>query len=832
MGTRKSKPPVGKSRHRVTLKSDPSPMVPLAGSAEDSLGISWGKWVFWAAFSFTLLGFQTHRWMVPGVHGWPIPSLWQLLLVFLVGMVVSTKYSPKTGASSEDLSEKTAKRILYVVLGIGILVRFFGSSSPIGSFCFDGAVEPETTLRAVELGDYRNAFEGQYMNGVNPLHQWVLIVLWFLKPSATVFMAERWVGTAAFAATLLFLYLAGKEAVDRRVGVFALVLGLVCKPLILKSMSCLHADSVALVTALVVWRFFALTRRPDATRFLIWGAVTGFGVYCYTPYRLLIPFFVLSALVWILVEQKDRGRFEGATGSFAKLTLFLFAVYVWYTYVGFRNDNWFSRAVDLTGSWLPCMVLAAMVFWLFRWGPRLMEGEKSRLLLYWAGAVWVCVFVAQPLMTNPYIQYLMLYASEHQGFDFHPLKSLVFLFDKPLINGDQLDLSITNDSFFGYFEIVFAALGIALVLARPNWVGVFLLAAVVVGMSPHVLTREPNSLRITFCAPPFLLLGALGLNDVWNSWQVFFRGGKNRLLVAGFLVLAVVAGWTTYQRVMVQWAEGSIGRDVCIYRRALEDQKRGDRVFMGPQLQNAGLYPLFEERPVYLLREKNVLYFDPAVPGWNAVVYLSFFDQDVKNKISALDPSVVWETLTTLYDGNPAVQGYRCVLPFERLQAGLGDFMRVVRVEKPYWRRDYLRVHEQSYRPALIQEEDLVKDASSPSPHAMDNEAVQYNRVVHVEQEGDYELEVVSSDRVVAVDVDGKARIRLVHSLAGRFSGFQKDDSKRVGLHLEKGDHAMRVVVFTESDIPLPGLRLRSKSKEEKTRSLWDLSDRSVTDGI
>jgi hypothetical protein len=829
--SRKAKSPTRVGRRIPASKSYQNQTVVLKPVVDSPPKINWIKWGCWLAFSYTLLGFQNHRWMFPGVRFWPVPASWQLLVVFVAGLAISIKLSRQKDAPTEPLPEKTAFWLLTAVLGLGIFVRFHYSSTPFGQYWFDEAVEPETTLRAIELGDYRNAFLGQYLHGVNPVHQWILFFIWYVKPAMTMLMAERLVGTAAFACSLLFLYLAGKEAVDRRMGIFAAVLGLLCKPIIQKSMSCHHADSMVWITALVMWRFFALLRKPGATRFLIWGAVTGFGVYTYTPYRILLPFFVMATLVWILVEQKDWKPRVGSVDCLAGITFVLFVVYILYTYVLFKYDTWFSRVVDVGGYWLPCMVLAVMVVLIFRWGPTLFVEGRSRLLLYWVGAVWVCVFVAHPLMTNPFVQSCMEYEGTQYGYHFHPLKSLNFLFDAPLFEGDQWDLTFPRDCLFGYTEIVFAAMGIALVCVKPNAMGLFLLATLVVGIMPHALTYNPNSLRAMFSVPPVLLLGALALNHIWQAWTGAFRGRFTWLLL---VLLVALGGWTgrmTYERVFVQWADGFEGREICIYKRAIEDQKRGDRVFIGARLENESQYTLYEGRPVYLLRDANVLYWDVTEPGWNAVVYLSTDDGDVKKRISDAYPSVVWESLTTVYQGVYSIRGYRCVVPSAQLQSGNGGIFRVVRLEKPAWRRNYLNVAVQSDRPGLIQEQDAVMDPSAPPPHVLNAEAIQYLRVLHVNREGDYELDAKSNHRVVVVCVDGKECLRLVSSITMRFTKLRTDYTKHKTVHLKAGDHALSVVVFNEKPIELPILQLRSHAKPDVIQSIWNLSDVSVTEG-
>jgi hypothetical protein len=479
-------------------------------------------------------------------------------------------------------------------------------------------------------------------------------------------------------------------------------------------------------------------------------------------------------------------------------------------------------------------------------------------MLGWVAGVWLCMILSFPKMWDQY-ELGQLVSREVAGdkpMIIKSLKSLAVLFDR---NGeDSRNLNFPGDPIFGFLESMVGALGLAMALARPNLKSLYLLVVFAVTASIYLLTNDTFSLRVTFSLAPLLLLGALALNQVW-TW--FLQITRSR--VAKIAVLVLVLGlweWVgqgVFDRVCVQWSR-YVFVNMGVYQRALEDQKQGYQVYLGPGFTWTLInFVLFENHPVRILKPLNPLFMDSNEKPRDLILYLLLTDphqgdDDLKEKIIRDFPDVQWETVRIPFDENEGPLSIKCRIPFSEIASvydrkyknGLEKYAKakamnarfprtplpmlppqplfdIRRVDPPYWECRYFP-RENGLRPGLVDLELKTNRIDDPLPSSvnLDQEVVQYKGTIQVAQDSLYEVTCKTSNRT-KIRLDNREIFDFSFPRAGKFNYSGPGESRTKSTRLKAGNHQVEVLTWFQTAKAAPEIVLRKAGAAGSGQSLW-----------
>jgi hypothetical protein len=821
--------------------------------------------ILWAGFSLELLTFPTHRWMFPKAMDLPFQYSTWTLFAFFAGLVVVIYLFPPLSSPAEDVPPPIARFLLLLVLGVGSVFVFYHVDTAIGPASEDTIVHTAVGRNVFDVKDYSTLFSANIGNDWPPFVTMFSTLLWHFKPDTPVVSMSRIVSGLDFLAFVLFVYLAGKEAVNRRVGLFAAALAAVSQGLVSKALAGMTGDSHAMAVALVLWLFFRWVRNPKIWNFLLWGAGIAFGQYCYLIFRPLVPFFIFSGLTWILLRQKEERKMEKPLLYVVIATSALFFFYIYYFNRVFASDNSLTRIINASGPWLSCMLLGGYFLLVARYSRQLFAlVGRYPYLFGWLGAVWMCIFVSFPKMADPYELWMMqvgnVAGNRPMGGGFKSLSRFSVLFDE---NGsDYFNLSYPKDPVFGYSETIMGGLGLAWVLAKPNLKSLYILAMFFGTVSIFFITDTPHSLRVMLCFAPLLLLAAFALDQFW-SWFCAVIQSRTARIIALVLFLGFL-NWTAvavFDRVCVQWMGRFLYVNVAMYLRALEDQSRGFRVYGGPDFSFTRINNvLYENHPMLLMKPSNLIYYAPGEKPQDVVVYLfktdpHDMDDIYEKKIHAYFPNAQWQDVRNPFERDEWRMALRCQIPFSDIEAysrvavaaskkyneAQKRFARlppqasqvappevlfeVLPAPEHYWDRIYFSALFNGLRPGLVDWEDKTAQASDPASPLLNlaslyQPAVEYNGLVHMEKGGSYEVTCKTINRT-EVFVDGKKVIDLAFPVAPHFGYAGPEKTQREALSLKAGDHKVKVLTIFERNQTPPDIALRLAGSPGPAQSLW-----------
>ncbi len=786
----------------------------------------------WTGFSLVLLTFPSHRWMIPQATALPFQYSLEAMFACWAGIVVIMKLFPSSSTVPKDLSPWTAGFWLLLILGVDAYLIFYNVDKPIGAASEDTVVFSAFARLVFDLKDYRFFFNGGAGNSWQPFYQWLMNLLWYVNPDTPGVLLERITSACVNLAIVIFLYLAGKEAAGRRVGVFAAGLATICLPLLTKTLACQHGNTHTLFVALSLWLFFRTLRSPKLINFLLWGTSVALGIYAYIMFRPLVPLFVFSSLLWIYLKRKEERVIDKSVHLAVFLTLLIFFFYIFFTNHLYATDNDLARMVNVFGPWLPCMVVGLFVGIVLASAPRLMSvADRYPGLLGWVAGTWICMIISFPQMANPHELWNMVSAgASGRPMTFKSVQVYTYFFD--VHSCDWINLHFPNDSFFGFTELIFGALGLALALVRPNLNRVYLLLAFLSTFGVWLLSESTHSERMMVCVPPFLLLGAMGAGQVWDWITLATRSVLARVIAAVFLV--GLFEWTAqgdFDRVHNQWAGCVYDVDNAVCQRAANDQKEGKRVYIGPDLTWTRIsYMLYENHPVQVLKHVNPIYVAPNDKPQDLVIYFRGkddhqLDDQMAKDIQAAFPKVTFETIRNPFDENGWPLGSRCQIAFaDILRNRKQTIFQVKKIKPPVWTREYFAA-DTGMRPAVLDWVDCVPHISDPFPTdiKMDYEGYRYQGVIHVKKGGKYKINCANDSRTI-LKIDGRDVLDMVFPRTEHFTTPARTDTNT--LNLEAGNHTIQVTGLIPQTHQPPVITLSSLGTPDlKDLSLWSSFD-------
>ena len=774
-------------------------------------------------FCATLATFPGLSWLFP--FSWfpssPLPAT--LLLVFWIGLVFAIKYTPiELGSSPAESSFTLERPFLWGLLLLAIILRLHYPVDIFSPGWCDSYIEATGAFSVIDKREFGDSFFMGRAHGLQPLSMWSYILLWWIVPSIKILVAQKIVCTFYFVITLLFLYLAGVEIGNSRAGVFAVILGLFSKPLWEKSLCCMHAGTPPAVFALILWLFLRTMRKPSWFNFILFGLALAIPPYSYQPIRVLVPYYILAALVWLYLSRPSERPNKPSQASVIALCGFIFILFVFYLNILFTGNNWITRSIDISGPFFPCLLIFAFL----ALATRVFSDAENPLATSWRGwilAVWVCIIVTYPIYSHSYIQDQLrshLNAEKHYQF----LSTLRFMFDQSMGGGDREDMGLPGDSFFSYVEIALGALGLALAFAKPNLVRIFLMLAFFMGLAPYALDGGlPHSLRLIACVSPFLLLGGLGADYLWQRFQNLSISGS-RIKTAVLIVLCGLSVWAFHQRVIVDWAENLTCKDSVVYQGVRQDQSQGYRVFLGHSFDWHTSFALYESHPVDCLLPSNTIYLSETEKPTDVSIFLGGDDEETprtKKAVSDAYPNAHWEDLLGGYHkmGHLA---WRCRISSADIQntpAGLFHFQTI---PTGSWKRTVFN-SEDGLRPSFRTLVDYVSDPKAPFPDGMrtDNRFITFQREIRVSQTGKFHL-TCKGHRLLRVKLDGETVGALNFHGTRNFGDNDTKSCDRL-ITLKSGVHQIEITTYLDTPDPLPDVLLNRNG--ETPRAIWNTFD-------
>jgi hypothetical protein len=588
--------------------------------------------------------------------------------------------------------------------------------------------------------------------------------------------------------------------------------------------------------------------------FLQWGVAVSFGMYTYLSYLPFIPLFIFTVFIWVWFQKEGRNM-ENPIGPVVWTTVSVFFFFFLYNNNGFSRDSWIARTIDVSGPFLPCMVLGCLGLLTVIALPKLAGEEKSSKWFGWIAGSWVCLVLSFPVMTNEQITARVNNFSFAQGPGSFVLESIqriktVFMLLFWQNTGDCTN-ALPGDSYFGYGEVIIIALGLAFFFARLNWKSCLLFIAALVGFLPNAFLLQPHTGRILGCVVPFLLLGSLGLNEVLNS--LFFLSKGRVISRLACLLLLGLWGWSaqaSLSRIFDQWSEKILSKHVLASQEAYKDASLGYRIYFVSSLFNANAYPLNEGNKIHLWLCPNLINLTPNDKPEDVDLILEpdsrgDNNQLLKDQLAKDFPTAHWKDLHTPNqnpgDGPTLIS---CVIPFSDISAYSQKYAEVqaksLKLSKkpsastpllvpplayfevrqtpmPCWDRQYSTGYF-GLAFDLISYEDKATNAQDPGPKTENGGAVRCEGIIHVDGGGNYEMNWKTVNRT-EIQIDGRTLLNVYFPQTNNFISPEKGGMKTI--RLDPGDHQVKVTTCFQQNCNLPDISLNPVGQSGSGQSLW-----------
>jgi len=743
-------------------------------------------------------------------------------------MVVVSTLLPRIPTDQQDLSPGQTKIWLVMISALGTFLLLYHPNTPLGVAGMDNSVFPGVASRIFDLGDYSLIFKANYGDSWQPFYADLMVLLWHLCPSIPALMMGR-IGAAMIGlATIIFLYLAGKEAFNRRMGVFAAAMTAVSLPMVEKSIANMH-NTCPLMISLIFWLLFRTMRRPHMVNFLLWGAAIGLSVYASGYLRPFVLYFILSGLICIFLNEKNEKKIEKKTLGLVFITGVVFLIYVFYYNYFYATQNVITNFVSLGGAWSACAILSfCLVYVVSNRSSILAEARRNPNWVGWVAATWICMVLSFPIMAESHALEMMKslgVSGNSSGF-----KSINWL--AGLLN-DFKDCQdgyfCKGDAFFGFSEIVLGALGLASVVSKPDFIKVLFLTAFGGGLAIGFVSPLLSSMRIMPCVAPLFLLSSMALAQLWNliSLQVKQR---NALILVSTLLFGFWL-WTAqgvFDRVYNQWEDKFLKLWTGVYHRAVQDEENGFQVLLGANISTEfHLNVLYENHPVYLMDDLKpfLISLGSNDPPKNLAIYFNLEgyarqDSVLIQKFQKVFPNAQWEDIRCPFFDDEGITAERCTLFFSDITSIPQDIFRVQKVDAPYWTRKYMPFN---LRPAVILAEDKTPHVNDPVPVGvyLDQEGAQYCSDIHLERDGNYEWTCTTSFRT-KLRVDGKVLFDFIFPRFETTQPLVSEKTEKTSFPLKAGTHRVEVLTFFQGSKTVPEITLHRVGDSRSGQSLWN----------
>ena len=626
-----------------------------------------------------------------------------------------------------DLGRKAAAAWMALILAAGAFLRLYHLNQAPGQFWDDWATNMVWVHHILDMNQF---YWMMPSDGIEPFHPWVLTGFRTLAPDGVTDLAvQRMSSCSVDLLALWVLYLAGKELDSRRTGLLAAALGALGRPLIQLTVTGMRAYTLSLAVGFLALASLKLMRKPSLAHFLLWGFALAFGTHTYSSFRCMMMAVPFLFLPWVL-RKPGRGPALAAAGlGGAVAVLLLLGIYSGTfagTYAGFEGwaslwQGWTQQPWIIAGLFGLCLLPSALSAW-----PREKGGEVPRLG-GWALALGLACLMVYPLTLSSQFNERIADLSPFRGnlgADSLPVflarqagSTFRALFFHCL---DRGDLQIGANPFYDLFSQGALVLGLAFLIARPDWKKALLAALGALGVVVYLISVDPASTKLIGSAPALYLLAAWALSRLWSGLDP--RPSRSRpgslALTALFFLYSAAGAWEQFQMIHVHWALRP-NNDEELARNIAQDESRY-RVYVAPSDWFFGWgaqFVLNEGDRYYLLGNSNDVPVQEGKDPPDLAVFVYGDNAPFFQSLCRMFPSAQWKKIFIAYhegqDSNPDLYMWRVVIPGKAIPSDPKALLHLAREEGP-WVRRYYSDHFGWRSPGIVREERVARFSDPP----------------------------------------------------------------------------------------------------------------------
>jgi hypothetical protein len=659
---------------------------------------------------------------------------------------------------------------LTLILMVGALLRLDRFQEPHPSWGYDPFWELMEARNTAELGHHALLFQ---LGGREPLFNYLLAGLWWVFPEASPYIVSRVVSVLLDALAVGGLYLLGKEAGGRRVGLLAAGLAAASKPMMIMTLACTRGVAVTAAAAFLLLFTLRVLKRPDPMRFLPWGLALGASLYTYTGVRPLWLWIVLSTLLFAwwrsradLSPRAGREVLWAVDGLAVAGGMWVLLGYLRaHAFMGWDPGPW-----GVLGSppLLAFLFLSGLLAWaLLRWGPA--RGRATALVGWAQGTFTACLLAAPLVLHREFARHLGNDSIlTHQGEKVwaHLPAKIASLFTSLFLGGpgavDRYDLNILGDAHLDLLSIPVIVLGLALWVARRDKLPTWLVGSALAGIFPLLASQDAHSVKLLAGLPALFTLAALAIDRVWG-WVHAVAPGR-RAAWGGALSLTVIWALSAALLHGRVWGAFAAQRDANLAcAMAILKEPTGHRIYLAqvgdfflPHQQNI----LLDGRDILTFRDVNPI---PLVHGEKVPTVVVFFPGEdeydeakpMRERLAREFPGLPWRE----YSGPGWHRKLlRLEVPPGRVEAR-PDLFPIRRSEGASWRRVFLRETYGLGRGGYVTLEERVPRPDDPVPQGPGMGSCRLQSALTLPRDGTVELSVRARSWLV-LSLEGKEVLR------------------------------------------------------------------------
>jgi hypothetical protein len=759
--------------------------------------------VGWALIAVFSLGLQFfHPVFIKSFNGLSDNQWHQLILLFAVGAAALSwglRGMPSAGVPG-DIGPLPARLILACLMGLGAFMRLHGANSVPANYWDDFSLPLNDAVQVLE--NHRFFVYGSSEPG-EPMFAYALALVLYLFPRIDGILAERLILTGFDLAGIWIIYLAGKELGKRRIGLLAASFWAINHALLMMVLSYMRFPTLPPVMALILLFSFRLFKKPNLSHFLEWGASVALGYYTYTAFRPMGPYFMIAVMLWVLRRNneglsKSWGRLWGCTLSGSLALLFIYE-HRFILSPALKNGADFMMA----SHWIMPVLGLALAAFFYKILSLARQQKISWEILYWSYALFLFGAMVYPMLSDNFLARRMANLSVLSSWDvpktfFSTVTTLahrVYLSIQTLYysGNDRYDMNLFGDPYFDVADVIFILPGVVYAFCRPTWLKTYILLAAGVGLVPHIMA-DPGGSRLADCVAPFLLLGAVALNEAFEgSSETPSPGLWKTLLVALWMGLVGFGAVTLYQKAYFHFM--MIKGPQCILTEQVAKDWAANRVYLadyeGMELSDQ---PLDEKNTVYRFStDGNTIYLGPNENPSDLVVLLKIEalpEPDILDKLKAQFPMGQW-TETKIYPDRPGDKSFmeRLWIPGSGITSDPTKLIHWERIPAYRWTRKF---YGANYRIGygVIRAEDRVEDVDAPFLPAVTNAKIgtmtaRFEENFTAPTDGKYVFQV-ETDRPLDLWLGDQIVIHARPFWKGHYKG---------SIHLDAGSHPLRLMI-------------------------------------
>lgn len=733
---------------------------------------------------------------LPNWHGF-------LFIVGFVLILMGSRFSSRPPFQEPEVKSWQVGLILGCVAAVAAWIALSHLNDPPGFYWDDNATVIKDIRTVKELHLYGIIMPASFRE---PAITYWTAMLWYLFPDATGIQMQRIGPVFMFLASLGMMYLLGKEVAGRKVGLIFAAIGAVNKWLLTETV---WGSGLILTMFSVSWSLLMLYRifkNPSWFNFILWGLALTFGTYTYGAYRPYDFLMVLVVGIWILAARKKwstnwAGWFLAFWVSGFWLSFFLEKNHLILNRAGFDlfSQNWFLWVYFVL--FFLALVLASVGFFE-------KKGQNGIFLKLTAGLSLAAILV-YPLVTHPAYGMRVAELNAFQAGNDLGAKLATFLvkFGKTF-RELFMGAGFWGDSAFDFQGAWVVVVGVAVFLAKPSWKTFLLFAAIVVGLVPHVLTHDEYNGRALASVTPFLLLGALGIEEirVWGG-NLWGRKMWNRFFTALFCLFLGWQAWDSYEIIFQKWFYMT-GPEALVSREVVEDSP-ANRVYLtvlpncsSPECQGV----LDEGHPLYVYRDSNPIYVKPGEKPKDVVLIFFPGDPKLEDRLKKEFPLAQWTSINfntfhypTVQPGDTATRFYRVFIPADQISTNPARSIYFAPGLENGWTRDFY-IGSYGMGHGAIAAEDMVKSLRQPFP-VNDMHSAGFTGVFQAPVDGDYQFSM-RDQNFVLLWIDGH---KALDARGAKPQGLTASKT----IHLTKGAHSIYLVSYFLMNQLIPNIAVR-----------------------